>query len=94
MPKAFLFAFLLLVSTTTSLLVHPSPSSILQSDLTLNPSHSLYIPSSCLLHHSKTGHPLIDSGYYLKKIQARNNNMKECPYVDLDGQEHVQLMVR
>ena len=93
MSKALFLAWLLL-ATTTALLVHPSPSSIQQSDLAAAPSQSLHLPSPCLIHHSKTGHRLIDSGYYFRKIQARNNNMKECPQVDRNDEEHVRLEVR
>lgn len=90
-----LIAAIFLVSVST-VLVHPSPSHVIQqADINLTPSQPLNIGSPCLLHHSSTGHERIDSGYYFRKIQSRNNNMKECALIEkINELEHTKLEVR
>ena len=75
-----IIALTALFLTTLSIIVHPQPSkTISQSDLSVTPALSLNLGSPCLLHLPTTGNSLIDSGYYLTKIQKRHNNQVECP---------------
>ena len=62
---------------TICVIVHPSPANIIkQADISADPTQSINIGSPCLLHHSVTGHQLIDTGYYFRKVQSRHNNKK------------------
>lgn len=44
--------------------VYPEPYRIIESKGRRNGEISVNIESICMVHHAKTGHELIDTGYY------------------------------